>query len=209
MNPMDRMKEAGMKQAVKQIDVREHPLVRSIASIIAQLEHSQAQALARGIQAGELDVGITHDVEDRAEQLLDTAEAIRDQDLAGYWFESVVEIDRPELAQDYVDLEGDEWREQLEKWYSKYYEMGVVDVPLEGADRADIGHVAAMHVGKMFDVSLREFVVGVINWDREKAIRRLLAGNIEEHTQIIHLLAEELEERQRRIEDLEERLDDD
>jgi len=206
MNPLNKGKEAAMKQAIKRIDPRDHELVQAIATIVAKLEHDQAVAIARDIEAADLDIPVQHDVEQRREELLDVAEAVAEQDLERYWFEDLADIEQPEQAQNYVGMDGDEWREQLDTWYRQYHELDVVDIPLANADRADVGHVAAMHVEQTFDVSLRQFVAGVVTWDGTEALRHLLAGNIESFTQVMHQVADEMERRQKRIDELEQQV---
>jgi len=107
---------------------------------------------------------------------------------------------------DYVGLSPDEYREQLRAWYRKYYELDVVDESLERADPEDIGHIAALHCEKVFDLSVAEFVAGVVNWDRRAALRSLLAGNIESHTAVILELADEIEVLQEEPDRLQERV---
>jgi len=205
-NPLDRAKEAGMKRAIKQIDPKEHPLVRSIAAIISQLEHDQAVAIARNVDAADLDIPVRHDVEDRRDELLEVADAIANQDLKQLWFEDLADIENHALAMEYVGMNGDEWREQIEEWYGKYRELGVVEQPVETAERADVGHIAAMHVEDMFGVELSDFVAGVVNWEQGEALEHLLAGNIQSFTRVMHQIADEMDRREQRIEELEERI---
>ena len=208
MNPFDRAKEAGMARAMQAMDVRDHPLLNAIATIIAGLENEQALAVARCMKAAEMDGQVKYDVDARREELLDIAKAISEQDFERYWFEERVDsLEKPERAREYVGLEGEEWREQMERWYESYRKMGAVEQPVDAVDRAEIGHIAAMHVETSFGVSLREFVAGVVSWDRREALKRLLAGNIQAYTAVMHQVAEEIEHREQRIEDLQEERD--
>ena len=198
-----KVSQMGMKQALKSLTPSENQMFVSLADIISGIEYEQADALARCIDTADMDLEVHHDREQRREELLTVADSVADQDFREYWFREVVEIDRPEQAAKYVGYSTDEWRSQLETWYQQYREMGIVDAPLANADRADLGHVAAMHVEESFGITLDEFVAGVINWDRGAALETVIAGPIRSYTTTITRLAEEIEQRDRRIEELE------
>ncbi len=202
----DKLSEMGMKRAVQAIDPADHPLFQSLADVISSIEYEQAQAISQCVDAADMDIPVQHDREKRRRELLDIAEATAEQDLAPYWFAEVVDIEAPEQAAEYVGYDGQQWRDQLETWYEQYRQMGVVDAPLSEANRADLGHIAAMHVQESFGLELDEFVAGVINWDRGMALETLLAGPIRSYTGVITQLADEIEHRERRIEELEARV---
>jgi len=208
MNPLDRAKDVGMKQAIQQIDVREHPIVQALAAMVAHLEHRQAHALARCIEAGDLDLPLQHDLEERHEELLDTAEAVANQDLERYWFEDLADLENPDVARQYIGMAGDEWHHQIRKWYAHYYEHDIVDVPVKDADPEELLHVASMHLENTFDVDVETFVAGVINWEEREALRHLLAGHLESHTEAISRVADRLEDLQDERDRLQERVDE-
>ena len=202
----ERMEGAGMKQALKRIDVAEHPIAQALTTIIAGIEHEQAAAVARCIDAAEMDIPVRHDKEERREELLAVAEAVASQDFRRYWFEEVVDVDKPERVAEYAGYDGEQWRDQLEAWYRKYRSVGVVETPYAAADPADVGHIAAMHVEETYGMELAEFVAGVINWSRQSALEHILVGPIQSYTAVIDRLPEEIERRDRRIAELEERV---
>jgi hypothetical protein len=203
-----KVSQMGMKQALKSLTPSENRMFVSLADIISGIEYEQADALADCIDTADMDLEVHHDREQRREELLTVADSVADQEFRHYWFAQVVELDSPERAAEYVGYGPYEWREQLETWYEQYRKMGVVDKPLHDAERADIGHVAAMHVEESFGITLDEFVAGVINWDRGAALETVIAGPIRSYTTTIHQLAEEIEQRDRRIEELEARVED-
>jgi len=206
VNPFERAKDAGMKRAVKQMDVREHPMVQALAAIIARIEHQQAHAVARCIDAAELDLPIAHDQEERNDILLDVAEAVAEDDLERLWFEDLADIKRPGMAREYIGIGNDEWREQIQHWYRKYHELDVVDQPVEDATPEDLGHVVALHLRQTFDVDVETFVAGVINWEQKEALRHLLAGSIQSNTEAMHRVADEIEDLQDERDRLQERV---
>jgi hypothetical protein len=197
-----------MKQMVNQMDVREHPMVQALAVIISEIEHKQAQAVARNIKAADLDLPLAHDVEQRRETLLDVAEAVAEEDLERLWFEELADIENPTMAREYIGMHGDEWRNQIRQWYAKYHELDIVDETLEDADERDLGHVVGMHIEQTFEVDVETFVAGVINWQQREALRHLLAGNIEAHTEVMHRVADEIEDLQDERDRLQERVDE-
>jgi hypothetical protein len=190
------------------MDVREHPTVKALAAIIARIEHQQAHAVARCIDAGELDLPIAHDLEERNETLLNVAEAVANDDLERLWFEDLADLENPNMAREYIGMDGDEWHHQIRKWYARYYEHDVVDVPVEDATREDLGHVVALHLEQTFNIDVETFVAGVINWHQRRALRHLLAGNIQSNTEVMHRVADELQDIQDERDRLQERVDE-
>lgn len=186
--------DAVKQRMLQQIEPREHPAFNSIATILTGIEHDQARAVKRLTDAADVDLDVNHQPEARREQLLDVAESLGNNDLASLWFEDVLDVDQADMIQNYIGLSGDEWREQLETWYRQYREMGIVDDPIEEADRADIGHVAQLHVSEAFGMDLNEFVAGVINWDKGAVLEEMLVGPTRDYTRTIHLVADELKD---------------
>ncbi|WP_340101228.1 hypothetical protein [Salinibaculum salinum] len=203
-----KVSQMGMKQALKSLTPSENQMFVSLADIISGIEYEQADAIEQCTNTADMDITVQHDREKRREELLAVADSVADQDFRHYWFAEIVDIDRPEQAAKYVDYDGDQWRSQLETWYQQYHEMSIVDAPLANADRADLGHVAAMHVEESFGISLDEFVAGVINGDQGSALETVIAGPIRSYTGAINRLAEEIEKRDQRIEELEARVEE-
>ena len=204
-------KEAMAERLAGQITPSETPIGQALANTIATIEANQAAALNRALDAADRDdVQVGQDPEDRRAQLLDLADAIADSRREEWWWENVAPelMAQPDQARQYVGMDADEYREQLDDWYQAYAEAGIVDEPLEEAPRARIGEIADRHVRDQFGIRLREFVATVVNWSPGKAYQRVLAGPIGQHTQAIHLLADEIERKNERIDELEARLEE-
>lgn len=204
MNPLGNAKSAMAERMMGQITPSETPIGQALADSLAGVEHQQAAAVQRAIEAGGLDVDHGHDYQQRRQAILDVADAVAQQDFEGWWWSEVAPeiLENPEKARQYVGLTGDEWRDQLREWYGSYHAAGVVEEPLEDAEPGRLAWVADRHCQTTFGVSLREFVALVINWSRGEQARRVLAGPFLQHTSIIHRMADELERKEQRIEEL-------
>lgn len=208
MNPLGNAKSAMAERMMGQITPSETPIGQALANAVAGIEHEQAKAIQEAIEAGDLDVQHGHDMGARRETLLEIADAVAENGFEDWWWTNVAPeiLDKPEKARQYVGINGDEWRNLLERWYTAYHANGVVDAPLDEADPGRLAWVADRHIRETFGVNLREFVALVVNWSRGEQMQRALAGQFQSHTQIIHRLADELERKEQRIEDLQNQL---
>jgi hypothetical protein len=205
MNPFGDAKSAMAERMMGQITPSETQIGQALANSLVSVEHGQAKAIQRAIEAGNLDIPHSHDFEQRQQAILDVADAVACQGFEDWWWQNVAPevLDQPDRARQYVGYDGDQWRDQLEQWYQSYHQAGVVDDPLADADRARLGRVADRHCAETFGVSLRQFVAIVVNWSRSDQARRVLAGPFLQHTAIINRMAEEMERKEQRIQELE------
>lgn len=203
-NPFGNAKEAAAERMMVKITPSETPIGQALADSLVTVEHRQAVAIQRAIDASGLDIDHGHDFQQRRQAILDVADAVASQDFEGWWWETVAPeiLNQPERAREYVGYDGQQWREQLEQWYASYHANGIVEEPLEEAHPGRLAWVADRHCRSTFGVSLREFVALVVNWSRGEQARRVLAGPMMQHTGIIHRLADELERKEQRIEEL-------
>jgi hypothetical protein len=203
-NPLGNAKDAVAQRMMGKITPSEHPIGQALADSLVGVENRQAAAIQRAIEAGGLDIDHGHDPQQRRQTILGVADAVAQQDVEDWWWRNVAPevLDKPERARQYVGLDGEQWREQLKDWYGSYHAAGVVDESIEDAEPGRLAWVADRHCQTTFGVSLREFVALVINWSRGQQARRVLAGPFMQHTAIIHRLADELERKEQRIEDL-------
>lgn len=193
-----------------QIDVREFPLTRGIADIMANIENEQAEALKQALEETDLDIAINNDIETRRSELLDIMEALLSDDLPRYWFEEMTGLSAEEFAEiePYIGMEPDQWEEQKREWYQGYVDAGILDVPVSEASDDAINSVAETFISQKMPVTPQVFVSDVVGWHRGRAIRTLVAGPIESYTATIRELAGEHERKNERIRELEERLDE-
>jgi len=207
MGYLDTAKESVLERAAGQITPSEHPIGQALADVFTGIESEQAQALATAYQAAGLKAPVAVNPDARRQQILDVADAVAGQQFGDWWWSEIAPqvLDRPEKARGYVGLDGDEWHDQLRRWYRTYHEAGVVNEPLDEADRGRLCEVADRHIRETFGCSLRDFVEDVINWSEGRAGQQLLAGQLQHHTQMIHRLAREIEAREERIAELEGR----
>lgn len=206
---LDRGKEAMAKRMMSGITPSETQLAQAAAHSLTTVEHRLAEAIDSAHETAGTGEQLQHDPEERMNSLLSLADAVADQRVQQWWFDQVgaYVLDDPERAQSYVGMDGDEWREQLRRWYRQYRTAGVVDTPLADADPAEIGDVADRHIRETFGVSLREFVAMVVNWDRGEQLEGVMVGPIQQFTAQVHQLEREIEQRDDRIAELEARLD--
>lgn len=192
-----------------QIDVRQFPVTCGIAEIMASIEDEQAKALKQALRHSDLDITISNDREQREKELLDVMEAIIGDSLPRYWFTELVGLDAEEFEQiePYIGLGSESWAQQKRDWYERYHSAGVLDVPVSEASQDAIDSVSETFISQQMPVSPSVFTSDVIGWHRGRAIQTLLAGPIESYTATIRELGSELDRKNERIEELEERLD--
>lgn len=203
-------KEKMAKRMMSQITPSETPVVQAVANAISTVEHRQAAALDYALGIADIDGQLQHDPQERQRTVLSLADAVAEQRVQSWWFEEIGPhiLDQPERAQGYVGLSSDEWHDQLRRWYQRYHDAGVVEKPLTDADPAEIGEVADRHIRETFGVSLREFVATVVTWSKGEQLQDVLFGPIQRNTSLVYRLAEEIEQRDERIAELEDRLDE-
>lgn len=196
-------KEAMAKKILEQITPSEHPMADAVATAIVSVEHQQAQAIQRLVEAADLDVEHGHDPERRKEVLLEVGDAVAD-DRFTEWFleETVDDLQAAESAAKYAGLEADEFQEVKEKWYLQYDESGV----LEGLEDLELDDVADRHTREIFNVDLDTFEERVVEYSRAEAAQHVLAGPVLHHNQIILQTADALESQQERLQELESKI---
>jgi len=158
-------------------DPRESELVRALTTILSTLEYRQLRAVEGLHEALDVDgVDVQGDREQREQQLLDMVDAIASGAFQQWWFEDVAagHLSNPDDARAYAGLDDEEWQDQIARWADTYRSKAADQ--FEGkTDR----EVAAQHVYRKFDVSIREFEREVVQWNRKEAMRTILAGNFE------------------------------
>lgn len=197
------------KKMMSQITPSETPLGQAIAHSLTTVEHRLAAAIDSAHETAGTGERVRHDPDDRKDSLLSLADAVADQRVQQWWFENVGAhlLDNHERAQGYVGLSGQEWHDQLRRWYEQYHDAGVVDEPLSEADPTRIGEVADRHIRETFGVPLRDFVAAVVNWSRGEQLQGVMFGPIQQYTAQVRQLEREIEQRDERIAELEEQVD--
>jgi len=185
-------KQRMMQKAMENVTPSETAVAQALAHVIAGLEHEQAQAMQRLVNAAEMDGDVHHDAEAREQQLLDLADAVAQDGLPEYYLAEVLDVDDPERALNHLD--SDDWGQQKRAWYQQYRERGIVEGPaVDDATQDDIDHAAVLHVQEVFGVALAQFEQHVVRWDRGEAMQQLLAGPLVGHTELIDTVAREIE----------------
>jgi len=211
MDPLDSGKKVMARKMLQQMTPSETPIVQALAEVVASIENQQAQVVEQLRQVADLDVEHEHDPERRQEVLLELADAVADDDFAGWWFREVADdhLENAGAATKYAGLEAEEWAGQKREWYRQYQQSDLVDDPLEEADQDDFDNLADRHLREMYGVGLEEFRELVVDWSQAEAAEAVLAGQIHRHTRIIATAAEEVEQLQDRVDELEEQVDAD
>jgi len=148
--------------------------VRALVSIIATLEHRQIEQVEQLHEAVGIDgIERTKSQEDREDQLIELIEALASGDLKSWWFEQVAadQLENPEDAKAYADLDADEWEEQKERWADGYRSKTSMAEDYSDED------LARLHVENTFGVSLDEFEREVVEWSGGEALESVLASN--------------------------------
>lgn len=162
-------KQMAVEQALKNTDALGH-----LANIIAGLE-SELLTEVKALQDA-LDVEHIEEIpeaEDRKNDLEALAKAQLSGGLESYYRDRVLNdrVDNPERAAGYLDMDDDEWQEQIEQWANSYRSG---ENSFEGVSDREI---AAHHVEAIFAVSLPEFEQNVVNWQPGDLMSQVLAGN--------------------------------
>jgi|GEM_PF-3605647 len=192
---LDGARQKMAEKMMSQVQPSETPVAQAIVATLTEYESRQVSALVELTDAADVDVELEYDRERRAQTLLSLADAVADRNVRGWWFDAIAPqvMDEPQRAEQYVGLDADEYREQLREWYQLHHENGSVEAPLDEATPGEIGKVADRHVRAVFDLSLREFLAIVVNWDRGEQIQPVLGGPIERNNAAIRQVADEVE----------------
>lgn len=189
---LDGAKEAAARRMLANVTPSETAVVQGLSTIIAELEHEQAEALDRLATAADVDLPVDHDAEARRAQLVEVADAVAEDRVEEVYL-TEAGID-PEQAAPYLGIGAEAFAEQKRAWYRQYREQGVVDdVPVDDVGQARLDEVAQLHVQQVFGVDLARFESVVVEYDRGEVMQALLAGPIETHTAAINEVAEALE----------------
>jgi len=171
--PGDAQQQAYKKMTSKLIDGEAGDI---LTGLIAAKEISMLEAV------DELhdEMGVQHieeipDHDDRKVQLKELVEALVSGDIPAFWFEQVGEskLDEPERAREFLDLTGDEWRDECDKLVKTYRKQG------SNATRSEI---VADYVNRKFGVSTEYFVSHVVNWtdtQHRNVAKQFLLGNFD------------------------------
>jgi hypothetical protein len=110
-------------------------------------------------------------VEGRQETLKALIGALAQDNFAEVWIENVAPelIDNADRAEQYVDMDADEWEAQIETWADSYRSGGAT-----GSDRALADH----HINDVFGTNLEYFEERFVEFDRGQEAERLFAGNL-------------------------------
>jgi hypothetical protein len=192
-----------MMQKVKQLQQAKEELenphesdrIRAVAEMLAEIQ----RAMRAGVMDQRETLGIDPDDgvermdhEQRTEDLLDVADAYLPggPSLAEIWLDRCapdhLDVQDTATLTNYAGLEADEWESQIQTWAEIYRSQdgNVSDV----SDR----YLAGLHVKAQWGVSLDHFKTLIVEWDRSRALRELLAGPSETTEEAIYNNTEEL-----------------
>lgn len=157
-----------------------------LTGILARVEHELLSAAvemenAQGVETLQGDLPT---VEERQQALKALLRALINDDFQAVWLEEVAPdlLDNPERAEQYVGMDADEWREQIQAWGEKYREAGA-----SGSD----GALAEHHVRDVFGVDIATFERRVVEFDRGEEAEKLFAGNFRAVRDSMRAVAEE------------------
>jgi len=173
-----------MREAKSEIEnPHESERIRAIAEILTEIQRSQRAAVID--QRDQLDVDAADDVDEvdpdeRTGEVLDLVDAYTPgaPSLAETWLArgapDDLDVDDPAALANYAGLSAEEWEHQQQTWANSYRAADG-----QAADATD-RDLAELHVSSKWGVSLDRFEALVVNWDRGRALRDLLAGPSEE-----------------------------
>ncbi|QKY16409.1 hypothetical protein [Halorubrum sp. CBA1229] len=179
------MQEAALKQMMEKE-------ITAYAATLAAMERDQREAMRTLAEAADADpdtLGLDEPPadEERVSQLVDAIVAQQTGDLWGLYVDHVApeELTNADRAEQFADVEADEWAAQIETWAEKYRDRAG-DAVADQTDR----EIADTHTRETFGLGLDEFEAEVVDRDPARLLQSLVAGPIETHTDAIRTLAE-------------------
>jgi hypothetical protein len=185
-------RRALLERMARQITPSEIEVAQGIAEIMAERERTLLEAVATVADAGDIDVDVPRvDAAARQEMILKLADAMTDQHLAEWWAEEVLvdHVDDVEGLVEYLEMDGDEWGDQVREW-AAYYRSTHPDLVDDMTD----AEIAALHVRNKWGVSLREFVAELVAWTPGRAFEDVLDANFGQAERSLYAVARDLEE---------------
>jgi len=185
-----------MREAKDEIEnPHESERIRAIAEILTEIQRAQRAAVID--QRDELGIDPDDDVnevdpEDRTGEVLDLVDAYTPggPGLAETWLAraapSDLDVDDPAALANYAGLSQEEWEHQQQTWANSYRAADG-----QAADATD-RDLAELHVSSKWGVSLERFEALVVNWDKGRALRDLLAGPSEATEEAVYANTEAL-----------------
>lgn len=161
------------QQLLNRVDPADLGIVQGLVAGLAEIERAQADAL-RELSAS-ADVEIDVDVPDpdaREQLLLDGIEAATDGRAVEWWLRERHGFEDATAAAEYAEMDAEQWNDQISRWAEFYRSEGY-------GDGATDSELAERHVQQAFGVGLDAFERDVVNLDRQRVVRELLAGNLE------------------------------
>jgi len=191
---MDRVKQ--LRQAQSEIkNPHESDRLQAVAAVLTEIQRSQRAAVIEQREACEIDPDddvMAVDPEERQREVLDLVDAYTPggPSLAAVWLTQAapdgLDVEDPEALASYAGLSAEEWEQQMQTWANSYRSQS------ERAATASDRELADLHVSGTWGVSLDRFETLVVDFDRERALRDLLAGPSEATEQAIKANTEAL-----------------
>jgi len=175
---MEQLKQ--LREAKSEIEnPHESDRIRAIAEILTEIQRAQRAAVLD--QREELgidpDDGLSAvDPDERTTEVLDLVDAYTPggPSLAETWLARAVpedlDVDDPTALANYAGLSAEEWEHQQQTWAKSY--RAATGKTVDATDR----DLAELHVRGKWGVSLERFEALIVDWDRGRALRDLLAG---------------------------------
>ena len=180
----------GMQEkALKQMMQKE---IETYAATLAAMERDQRKAMRTLAESADADpdaLGLDEPpaTEERVSELVDAIVAQQTGDLWGLYVDHVApqELTNADRAEQFADVDADEWAAQIETWAAKYRNRAG-DAVADQTDR----EIADHHTRETFGLGIDEFETEVVDRDPARLLQSLVAGPIETHTEGIRALAE-------------------
>lgn len=178
---MDKIKQ--MQQAKEELEnPRESDRIRAIAEILTEIDHSQRAAVMD--QRDRLDIDPDDGLEpidrdERIDEILALVDAYTPggPSLVKVWLARAapddLDVEDPAALTVYAGLSDEEWQTQIQTWAKSY--RSASDWAGDHTDK----DLADAHVFKKWGVRLPRFERLVVDFDRTRALRDLMAGPAE------------------------------
>lgn len=168
-----------LKQAKSELEnPHDSERIGALAEVLAEIERAQRAAVIDQRVALGIDPDDTGriDPDERRDELIDLVDAYTPggPSLAKIWLKrsppEKLDADDPTDLAHYAEMDPDEWEAQIQSWAETYRTQA--NGTLTESDRELADH----HVRGQWGLSLDEFEATIVEFDRRRALRDLLAG---------------------------------
>lgn len=163
----------------------------AMLGVLTTVEHRLLEAVADQHDALDLAAVGVPEPEARADRLRELWLAQFEGRFPAFWVEHYADLENPEEAAQFADLDAEEWETTKAEWADRYRRNGM--------DLDDDDELAAAHTTARYGVTLAEFEQVVVEWPEDRQgeeLQDVIAGPVERAISGIEAATDHLRERE-------------